>query len=188
MSPRETGSSAFPFGRCRGLAQPRAGRWLFWLEHVAWPARDPTLTPAVARRILDVHGELVRLIEMRDGAGAGRLMDEHVKMIRARACQAGQERVWAGGAAARGIELGDWRDGNSRGRPQQRQRRRRHAEVHHRAAFRLQEWVAEEKGYFKAEGLDYEFRELVQATGGKVHDKGDKVGAYQSFEKGAPPT
>ena len=24
--------------------------------------------------------------------------------------------------------------------------------------FRLQEWVAEEKGYFKDEGLDYEFR------------------------------
>ena len=29
--------------------------------------------------------------------------------------------------------------------------------------FRLQEWVAEEKGYFRAEGLDYEFRELVRA-------------------------
>ena len=25
--------------------------------------------------------------------------------------------------------------------------------------FRLQEWVAEEKGYFRDEGLDYEFRE-----------------------------
>ena len=50
--------------------------------------------------------------------------------------------------------------------------------------FRLQEWVAEEKGYFKDEGLDYEFREEVQATGGKIHDKGDKVGAYQSFEEG----
>ena len=50
--------------------------------------------------------------------------------------------------------------------------------------FRLQEWVAEEKGYFKAQGLDYEFRELVQSTDGKIHDKGDKVGAYQSFEKG----
>jgi GntR family transcriptional repressor for pyruvate dehydrogenase complex len=54
------------------------------LEHVAWPARNPTLTPAVARRILDVHGELVRLIEMRDGSAARRLMDEHVKMIRSR--------------------------------------------------------------------------------------------------------
>jgi hypothetical protein len=50
--------------------------------------------------------------------------------------------------------------------------------------FRLQEWVAEEKGYFKDEGLDYVFQELVQATDGKIHDKGIKVGAYQSFEKG----
>ena len=54
------------------------------LEHVAWPAENRTLTPAVARRILDVHRELAELIEMRDGAGARRLMDEHVKMIRAR--------------------------------------------------------------------------------------------------------
>ena len=50
--------------------------------------------------------------------------------------------------------------------------------------FRLQEWVAEEKDYFKAEGLDYEFQETVQSTDGKVHDQGDKQGAYQSFEKG----
>src|SRR5579872_1760421 len=50
--------------------------------------------------------------------------------------------------------------------------------------FRLQEWVAEEKGYFRAEGLDYEFRELVRATGGKIHAKGHKVGAFQSFEEG----
>jgi ABC-type nitrate/sulfonate/bicarbonate transport system substrate-binding protein len=50
--------------------------------------------------------------------------------------------------------------------------------------FRLQEWVAEEKGYFKDEGLDYVFQELVQKTEGKVHDQGNKVGAYQSLEKG----
>src|ERR1700720_4831378 len=50
--------------------------------------------------------------------------------------------------------------------------------------FRLQEWVAEEKGYFKDEGLDYVFRELIQSTDGAHHDKGDKVGAYQSFERG----
>jgi hypothetical protein len=50
--------------------------------------------------------------------------------------------------------------------------------------FRLQEWVAEEKGYFAAEGLDYVFQEEVQATDGKIHDKGAKVGAYQSFEAG----
>ena len=52
--------------------------------------------------------------------------------------------------------------------------------------FRLQEWVAEEKGYFKDEGLDYTFREMVQKTDGKHHDKGDKVGAMQSFEEGRP--
>ncbi len=50
--------------------------------------------------------------------------------------------------------------------------------------FRLQEWVAEEKGYFKDEGLDYSFQELVQSTDGRHHDRGDKVGAYQSFERG----
>ena len=55
--------------------------------------------------------------------------------------------------------------------------------------FRLQEWVAEEKGYFRAEGLDYEFRDSW-GSGGGMHDPGkthavpDKVGAYQSFEKG----
>src|SRR3954469_21177269 len=50
--------------------------------------------------------------------------------------------------------------------------------------FRLQEWVAEEKGYFRDEGLDYEFRELVQSTDGAHHYKGNKVGAYQSLEQG----
>jgi hypothetical protein len=50
--------------------------------------------------------------------------------------------------------------------------------------FRLQEWVAEEKGYFKDEGLEYIFREEVQKSDGKVHDKGAKVGAYQSLEEG----
>jgi hypothetical protein len=50
--------------------------------------------------------------------------------------------------------------------------------------FRLQEWVAEEKDYFRDEGLDYDFQEMVQSTDGKIHDKGVKVGAYQSFEAG----
>lgn len=50
--------------------------------------------------------------------------------------------------------------------------------------FRLHEWVAEEKDYFRKEGLEYEFRELVRSTDGKVHDKGDKVGAMQSLEAG----
>src|SRR5215510_2018273 len=50
--------------------------------------------------------------------------------------------------------------------------------------FRLQEWVAEEKGYFTDEGLDYVFQELVRSTDGAHHYKGDKVGAMQSFEAG----
>ena len=49
---------------------------------------------------------------------------------------------------------------------------------------RLQEWVAEEKGYFAAEGLDYEFRDELISKEGKKHDLGEKVGAYQTFEKG----
>lgn len=54
------------------------------LQHVSWPSRNPALTPTVARHILEVHHKLVALIEARDAAAARRLMDEHVKMIRAR--------------------------------------------------------------------------------------------------------
>ena len=50
--------------------------------------------------------------------------------------------------------------------------------------FRLQEWVAEEKGYFAAEGLDYEFRETMSSQSARAHHRGNKVGAYQSFEQG----
>jgi GntR family transcriptional repressor for pyruvate dehydrogenase complex len=57
---------------------------LISLQHVSWPAQNPTLTPKVARRILDAHKELASLIEMRDAAGARRSMEEHVKMIGAR--------------------------------------------------------------------------------------------------------
>jgi len=57
---------------------------LISLQHVSWPARNPTLTPTVSRRILDVHKDLLALIEIRDGAGARQLMDDHVKMIRTR--------------------------------------------------------------------------------------------------------
>ena len=57
---------------------------LISLQHVSWPRRNPTLTPKVAQRILDVHKELLGLIEIRDAAGARKLMDDHVKMIRAR--------------------------------------------------------------------------------------------------------
>ena len=51
--------------------------------------------------------------------------------------------------------------------------------------FRLQEWVAEEKGYFRAEGLAYEFRDSWgEDDPGKTHAVPDKSGAFQSFEKG----
>src|SRR5438105_2614635 len=51
--------------------------------------------------------------------------------------------------------------------------------------FRLHEWVAEEKGYFKSEGLDYEFREAFKGQDlAKAHATPDKVGAYQNIEAG----
>ena len=50
--------------------------------------------------------------------------------------------------------------------------------------FRLQEWVAEEKGYFKAEGLDYIFQETMDSSTGSGHQLGNKVGAYQTIEAG----
>ena len=50
--------------------------------------------------------------------------------------------------------------------------------------FRLQEWVAEEKGYFTAEGLDYEFKEFIRSSDGAHHAVTGKTGAFQSIEKG----
>jgi len=57
---------------------------LISLHHVAWPVTNSTLNRAVSERILAVHKELAALIEMRDPAAARRLMDDHIKMIRAR--------------------------------------------------------------------------------------------------------
>ena len=50
--------------------------------------------------------------------------------------------------------------------------------------FRLHEWIAEEKGYFNEVELDYEFNELVRSTSGSHHATPEKVGAFQSIEKG----
>ncbi len=50
--------------------------------------------------------------------------------------------------------------------------------------FRLHEWVAENKGYFRDEGLEYEFHETIQSSDGQAHNSGDKSGAMQTFEKG----
>jgi GntR family transcriptional repressor for pyruvate dehydrogenase complex len=57
---------------------------LLSLEHVSWPRRNATATPKLTRHILEIHTQLTDLIEMRDAAGARVLMNDHVKMIRAR--------------------------------------------------------------------------------------------------------
>jgi GntR family transcriptional repressor for pyruvate dehydrogenase complex len=57
---------------------------LLSLQHVSWPAVNRTLTMPVARHILDVHREIADVIEARTRAAARRLMDDHVRMIRAR--------------------------------------------------------------------------------------------------------
>ena len=54
---------------------------------------------------------------------------------------------------------------------------------------RLQEWVAEEKGYFKDEGLDYEFVRGANQQGGRgatVQSADGQVmtGAFESMESG----
>jgi GntR family transcriptional repressor for pyruvate dehydrogenase complex len=57
---------------------------LLSLEHVSWPRRNATTTRKLAAHILEIHTQLTDLIEMRDGAAARALMNDHVKMIRAR--------------------------------------------------------------------------------------------------------
>jgi hypothetical protein len=49
---------------------------------------------------------------------------------------------------------------------------------------RLHKWVAREKGYFGRVGLDYELGDQLTSADGKLHDLGNKVGAYQTFERG----
>ncbi len=54
---------------------------------------------------------------------------------------------------------------------------------------RLQEWIAHEKGYFAAEGLDYEFQGGLSAERKKQVDAGGKVvdvmsGAFESYRQG----
>jgi NitT/TauT family transport system substrate-binding protein len=55
---------------------------------------------------------------------------------------------------------------------------------------RLQEWIAHEKGYFGAEGLDYEFQGGLSAERRKQIDAGGNVldvmsGAFESYRQGA---
>ena len=49
---------------------------------------------------------------------------------------------------------------------------------------RLHEWIAVEKGYFDEAGLDYVLEDQLLSAQGDRHDLGDRVGAYQTFEKG----
>ena len=53
---------------------------------------------------------------------------------------------------------------------------------------RLQEWIAHEKGYFRDEGLDYEFRHGPDAASAKKLDASGKVpdllsGAFESYKR-----
>jgi GntR family transcriptional regulator, transcriptional repressor for pyruvate dehydrogenase complex len=68
------------------------------LQHVSWPSRNKTLSKAVARRIIDVHRELVECIEARDSAGAREIMDGHVRMIRNRRVAEGKAKRAASAA------------------------------------------------------------------------------------------
>lgn len=49
---------------------------------------------------------------------------------------------------------------------------------------RLHEWVAIEKGYFDEVGLDCVLEDQLASGSHGRHDFGDRVGAYQTFEKG----
>ncbi len=53
-----------------------------------------------------------------------------------------------------------------------------------RPHMRLQEWVAEEKGYFKDEGLDYVFGKNTAPSKTVGAGQQNKKGAYQTFEDG----
>ncbi|MAD93880.1 MAG: hypothetical protein CML33_00090 [Rhodobacteraceae bacterium] len=49
---------------------------------------------------------------------------------------------------------------------------------------RLHEWISVEKGYFDQVCLEYELEDQLMSASGDRHDLGDRVGAYQTFEKG----
>ncbi len=52
--------------------------------------------------------------------------------------------------------------------------------------FRLQEWVAQEKGYFAAEGLDYEFREAFLRARPAAISLATKSAPIRHSRPGAP--
>jgi hypothetical protein len=61
-----------------------------------------------------------------------------------------------------------------------------HGQVHHRSAFPAAGMGADEKGYFRAEGLTYEFRELIKSSGGQHPNKSGE-GAFQTSRRAAKP-
>ena len=54
--------------------------------------------------------------------------------------------------------------------------------------FRLQEWVAEEKGYFHDEGLDHEFKEFVRASGAPIMSRGTRSAPSSRSRRAVRPT
>ena len=52
--------------------------------------------------------------------------------------------------------------------------------------FRLHEWVAEEKGYFAAEGLDYEFRETMDSTPAAATTSATRSAPIRHWKPAAP--
>ncbi len=153
---------------------------LISLQHVSWPAQNPTLTPEVARRILDVHQELA--VADRDArrrrrtAADGRPRQDDRRAPRRRAARHARRRSM--------LLLKRSRNEQAKQPLTKKETNMAKEKFIIEPHFRLQEWVAEEKGYFKDEGLDYIFRELIKSTDGEHHYKGDKVGAMQSFETG----
>ena len=148
---------------------------LISLQHVSWPAHNPTLTPqrgAPRPRRAQGIGVTDRNARRRRRAAAdGRARQDDRRAARGRAPRQARRRSRL---------LLSFNETQRREKEATMIKQKFIIEPH----FRLQEWVAEEKGYFKDEGLDYVFQELIQSSDGAHHYKGDKVGAMQSFERG----
>ena len=123
--------------------------------------------------MLDVHRELAALIEMRDAAGARRLMDDHVKMIRARrVAEHAHDEPTITAADDKTERRTPWTSCAIRNSSSSRTSGCRNGSPRRRATSR-------------DEGLDYEFREMVQSTDGKVARQGRQGRRLsRSFEKG----
>ena len=152
---------------------------LISLQHVSWPARNPTLTPqsgAPHSRRPQGAGLPHRNPRRRRRTPAdGRPREDDRSPARRRATRQATQR-----SKTAAEQNATHQEPTIRERSNSMAKEKFIIEPH----FRLQEWVAEEKGYFKDEGLDYVFQELIKSTDGAHHYKGDKVGAMQSFERG----